>query len=85
MVSLVKHFQSLGKELFENETCGTLFFDIEHILKEKIPRAFMLENVRNLTAHDKGNTFKVIISHLEAYTEEALQAYKTKKKIQTTE
>lgn len=50
-----------------------------------MPRTFMVENVRNLTAHDKGNTFKVIIFHLEAYTEEALQAYKTKKKIQTTE
>lgn len=60
-------FSIIGKkEGFENETCGTLFFDIERILKEKMPRAFMLENVRNLTAHDKGNTFKVIISHLEA-------------------
>ena len=54
------------KEGFANETCGTLFFDIERILKEKRPPAFMLENVRNLTAHDKGNTFKVIRSHLEA-------------------
>ena len=43
-----------------------LFFDIERILKEKKPKAFLLENVRNLTAHDNGNTFKVIISHLEA-------------------
>ncbi|MBR5788371.1 MAG: DNA cytosine methyltransferase [Muribaculaceae bacterium] len=60
-------FSIIGKkEGFENETCGTLFFDIERILKEKMPRAFMLENVRNLTAHDKGNTFKVMISHLEA-------------------
>lgn len=60
-------FSIIGKkEGFENETCGTLFFDIERILREKMPRAFMLENVRNLTAHDKGNTFKVIISHLEA-------------------
>lgn len=60
-------FSIIGKkEGFENETCGTLFFEIERILKEKMPRAFMLENVRNLTAHDKGNTFKVIRSHLEA-------------------
>ena len=59
-------FSIIGKkEGFENETCGTLFFDIERILKEKKPKAFMLENVRNLTAHDNGNTFKIIISHLE--------------------
>lgn len=60
-------FSIIGKkEGFANETCGTLFFDIERILKEKMPPAFMLENVRNLTAHDKGNTFKVIKQHLEA-------------------
>lgn len=60
-------FSIIGKkEGFANETCGTLFFDIERILKEKMPQAFMLENVRNLTAHDKGNTFKVIKQHLEA-------------------
>lgn len=60
-------FSIIGKqEGFNNETCGTLFFEIERILKEKKPKAFMLENVRNLTAHDKGNTFKVICTHLEA-------------------
>lgn len=60
-------FSIIGKrEGFQNETCGTLFFDIERILKEKKPLAFMLENVRNLTAHDSGRTFKVILSHLEA-------------------
>lgn len=60
-------FSIIGKmEGFENETCGTLFFEIERILEEKKPKAFMLENVRNLTAHDNGNTFKVIMKHLEA-------------------
>ena len=60
-------FSIIGKkEGFDNETCGTLFFDIERILKEKKPKAFMLENVRNLTAHDKGKTFKIIRTHLEA-------------------
>lgn len=60
-------FSIIGKkEGFYNETCGTLFFDIERILKEKKPKAFMLENVKNLTAHDGGNTFKVIRTHLEA-------------------
>lgn len=59
-------FSIIGKqEGFANETCGTLFFDIERILKEKRPAAFMLENVRNLTAHDKGNTFRIIKEHLE--------------------
>ena len=60
-------FSIIGKkEGFANETCGTLFFDIERILKEKRPPAFMLENVRNLVAHDNGTTFKVIREHLEA-------------------
>lgn len=60
-------FSIIGKkEGFANETCGTLFFDIERILKEKRPPAFMLENVRNLVAHDNGNTFRVIKQHLEA-------------------
>lgn len=60
-------FSIIGKkEGFANETCGTLFFDIERILAEKKPPAFMLENVRNLVAHDKGNTFTVIKAHLEA-------------------
>lgn len=60
-------FSIIGKkEGFSNETCGTLFFDIERILKEKKPPAFMLENVRNLTAHDNGNTFRTMKDHLEA-------------------
>ncbi len=60
-------FSIIGKkEGFSNETCGTLFFDIERILRAKHPSAFMLENVRNLVAHDNGNTFKVIREHLEA-------------------
>lgn len=60
-------FSIIGKqEGFKNETCGTLFFEIERILQEKRPKAFMLENVRNLTAHDNGNTFRIINSHLKA-------------------
>lgn len=60
-------FSIIGKkEGFANETCGTLFFDIERILKAKHPPAFMLENVRNLVAHDNGNTFQVIQEHLKA-------------------
>ena len=59
-------FSIIGKkEGFANETCGTLFFDIERILKVKRPRAFMLENVKNLVAHDGGRTFSIIKKHLE--------------------
>jgi DNA (cytosine-5)-methyltransferase 1 len=47
------------------DTRGTLFFNIEEILKIKKPYAFLLENVKNLKSHDQGQTFKTIISHLE--------------------
>ncbi len=60
-------FSIIGaKKGFKHETQGTLFFDIERILLAKRPKAFMLENVRNLTAHDGGRTFAVILSHLRA-------------------
>lgn len=60
-------FSIIGKkEGFANETCGTLFFEVERILKARRPTAFMLENVRNLTAHDGGRTFKTIYEHLTA-------------------
>lgn len=50
---------------FECTTQGTLFFEIETILREKRPKAFLLENVKNLVSHDKGNTFAVIMDTLE--------------------
>lgn len=50
---------------FDDETQGTLFFEIERILKEKRPRAFLLENVKNLLNHDEGRTFKIILKVLE--------------------
>ncbi len=60
-------FSIIGKQLgFADETRGTLFFEIERILKEKKPKAFLLENVKNLTAHDNGKTFKTILSHLQS-------------------
>lgn len=49
---------------FEDETQGTLFFDVVRIIREKRPRAFLLENVKNLKSHDGGNTFKVIMRSL---------------------
>lgn len=55
----------LGREHgFKDATQGTLFFDICRIIKTKKPKAFMLENVKNLQSHDKGKTFKVIINAL---------------------
>lgn len=57
---------SLGrKHGFEDKTQGTLFFEIKEILKLKRPKAFMLENVKNLLAHDRGRTFEVIRHALE--------------------
>lgn len=52
----------LGKG-FE-DTRGTLFFEIERIISEKRPKAFLLENVKQLKGHDKGRTLQVILQHL---------------------
>jgi DNA (cytosine-5)-methyltransferase 1 len=41
-------------------TQGTLFFDVARILRASRPRAFLLENVKNLVSHDRGNTFRII-------------------------
>ena len=57
---------SMGRATgFADKTQGTLFFDVCRIIAEKRPKAFMLENVKNLKSHDKGNTWKVIKSSLE--------------------
>lgn len=45
---------------FADETQGTLFFDVARVIRDKQPMAFMLENVKNLQSHDKGNTWRVI-------------------------
>jgi DNA (cytosine-5)-methyltransferase 1 len=50
---------------FECTTQGTLFFDVARIIAEKRPHAFLLENVKNLLSHDKGNTFTVIRETLQ--------------------
>jgi DNA (cytosine-5)-methyltransferase 1 len=56
---------SLGRPHgFECTTQGTLFFDVARIIATKRPKAFMLENVKNLLSHDKGNTFRVILQTL---------------------
>jgi len=57
---------SLGRTTgFADKTQGTLFFDVCRILKAKRPRAFMLENVKNLCSHDRGRTFKIILESLD--------------------
>lgn len=57
------------------DTRGTLFFDIERILLEKQPKAFLLENVKQLKGHDRGQTLQTILKHL------AMAGYKTDWKI----
>lgn len=58
--------KSLGRPTgFEDKTQGTLFFDVCRILKAKRPKAFLLENVKNLKSHDHGRTFKVIMESLD--------------------
>lgn len=57
-------FSQAGLKKGFSDTRGTLFFDIERILKEKKPQAFLLENVKQLRGHDKGRTLTVILEHL---------------------
>lgn len=65
-------FSSAGVRKGFMDTRGTLFFDIERILKEKRPKGFLLENVEGLVTHDRveptkpiGRTLETIITHLE--------------------
>ena len=54
-------FSKAGKQQgFTDETKGTLFFQIARVLAHSRPKYFILENVRNLMAHDHGNTIRVI-------------------------
>jgi DNA (cytosine-5)-methyltransferase 1 len=59
-------FSIAGKGLGFQDTRGTLFFNIEAILKVKNPSAFLLENVKRMTTHDNGYTFSVILDKLQA-------------------
>lgn len=61
----VSKANALGrKHGFEHATQGTLFFNVAKIIEKRKPRAFILENVKNLKSHDKGNTFNVITEAL---------------------
>ncbi len=56
---------SLGRAHgFQDETQGTLFFDVARIIEHHRPKAFLLENVKNLVSHDKGRTMEVILRTL---------------------
>lgn len=58
-------FSLAGRRLgFNDETRGTLFFEIEAILRKHQPKAFFLENVKGLAIHDRGRTLKTILEHL---------------------
>lgn len=58
-------FSQAGLKKGFSDTRGTLFFDIERILIEKRPKAFLLENVKQLKGHEKGQTLQIILEHLK--------------------
>ena len=60
-ISGVSKKKSLGRPHgFEDVTQGTLFFEVARIIRDRQPKAFVLENVKNLLGHDRGRTFNVI-------------------------
>ncbi|MBZ5512467.1 MAG: DNA (cytosine-5-)-methyltransferase [Acidobacteriia bacterium] len=64
-ISGVSKKNSLGRPHgFLDKTQGTLFFDVARIIRDKQPKAFVLENVKNLLGHDRGKTFRVIYETL---------------------
>lgn len=58
-------FSIMGKMKGFEDTRGTLFFEVASILKKHRPKAFLLENVKQLTTHDGGKTFKTILATLD--------------------
>ncbi len=58
-------FSIIGQMKGLNDTRGTLFFDIARIIEVKRPKAFILENVKQLVGHDQGKTLKVIVQSLK--------------------
>ncbi|HLJ36548.1 MAG TPA: DNA (cytosine-5-)-methyltransferase [Ktedonobacteraceae bacterium] len=65
IAGVTKHNALGNQHGFLNATQGTLFFDVARIIKEKRPKAFLLENVKNLVSHDGGKTFQIIQQTLE--------------------
>lgn len=58
-------FSIAGEKKGFNDTRGTLFFEIERILKDKRPKVVVLENVKHLKNHDNGNTLKIVLNSLK--------------------
>ncbi len=58
-------FSQAGLKQGFNDTRGTMFFEIQRILAHHRPKAFLLENVKQLKGHDKGRTLKTILGILE--------------------
>lgn len=65
IAGVTKHNALGNAHGFEHATQGTLFFDVVRIIRAKKPKAFLLENVKNLTTHDRGQTFAIIKDTLE--------------------
>ncbi len=67
-------FSQAGLRKGFNDTRGTMFFEIQRILTEKRPKAFLLENVKQLRGHDKGRTLKTIMDILQGLHEQDIPA-----------
>jgi DNA (cytosine-5)-methyltransferase 1 len=59
-------FSYAGSRRGFGDTRGTLFFEVEKIIKRQLPKLVLLENVRGLASHDKGRTLNTIVSRLES-------------------
>ncbi len=65
-ISGVSKKQSLGRPHgFKDKTQGTLFFEVARLIEQTRPKAFLLENVKNLLSHDRGRTFRTIYETLD--------------------
>jgi DNA (cytosine-5)-methyltransferase 1 len=65
-------FSQAGLKKGFNDSRGTMFFEIQRILDEKRPKAFLLENVKQLQGHDKGRTLEQILEILEGRSEQVI-------------
>jgi DNA (cytosine-5)-methyltransferase 1 len=65
-------FSQAGLKKGFNDSRGTMFFEIQRILAAKRPKAFLLENVKQLKGHDKGRTLKHILETLEGINEQVV-------------
>jgi DNA (cytosine-5)-methyltransferase 1 len=59
-------FSQAGRRAGFEDKRGTVFFSCLEVIKKKRPKYFILENVRGLLSHDKGNTFKIIMKELNS-------------------